>query len=43
MTHLVSHGAICAMNAKERRRLDKFRAAQEKKRKEKEAKKNAAD
>lgn len=28
---LISHGAICATNAKEKRRLEKFRAAQERK------------
>lgn len=39
---LISHGAICAVNAREQRRLDKFRAAQERKRNE-EAKKPRKD
>ncbi len=30
---IISHGAICAVNAKEKRRLEKYRAAQERKRK----------
>lgn len=30
---LVSNGAICAVNAKEKRRLETYRAAQERKRK----------
>ena len=28
---LISNGAICAVNAREKRRLEKFRAAQERK------------
>ena len=31
MPRLISHGAICAVHAKEQRRLDKFRSAQERK------------
>ena len=36
---LISHGAICATNAKEKRRIEKFRAAQERKQKGKDVKK----
>ena len=35
---IVSNGAICALNAKEQRRLEKYKAAQERKRNGKETK-----
>lgn len=37
--HIISNGEICAVNAREQRRLEKFRAAQERKRRNEEAKK----
>lgn len=36
---IVSNGAICAVNAKEKRRLEKYRAAMERKQRNEEAKK----
>lgn len=40
---IISHGAICAVNAKEKRRLEKYRAAQERKQRNEEAKKPRKD